>query len=155
MPHAYSSRCGHCDCLTEHVQRDFDRRVERLAVGQHDGKPVTSILISRRETLHAFCDKACWAAAEPALVVKFDLLATYPPLGFVSSCSRCGASVDRTQPYVCLSISKMTFPPDGRPTAVCSSDRHWAVLCNACEQPDGPETASAAIDLEALAPEFA
>jgi len=154
MPHAYSSRCGHCGCLTAHVQRDLDRRVERLAVGRYEGKPVTSILISRRETLHAFCDKSCWAAAEPALAVKFDLRTTYPPLAFVSSCCRCGASVDRTQPYVCLSISKMTFPPDGSPVGVCSSDRHWAVFCNACEQPGGPETASAAIDLRAPVLEF-
>lgn len=154
MPHSYSSRCGHCGCLTEHVQRDFDRRVERLTVGRHDGKPRTSIHISRRETLHAYCDEACWAAAEPALVIEFELSTTYPPFGFVSSCCRCGASVDRTHPYVCLSISQMAFPPDGSPVAVCSDDRDWAVLCNGCEKPDGPEIASVALDLESPVPEF-
>lgn len=154
MLHAYSTQCGHCRYLTEHVQRDLDRRVERLAVGRHDGKPRTSIIISQRETQNAFCDAACWAAAEPALVAEFELLTTYPPFGFVSSCCRCGASVDRTHDYVCLSISKMTFSQDGHSIAACSDDLDWAVLCNGCDQPDGPQSTSVAKDIAVPVPEF-
>lgn len=154
MTHAYSTRCGHCGGLTEHVQLDLDRRVERLAVERHDGKPVTCILISRRETLHAYCDEACWKAAELALAASFGLRATYPPFGFVSSCCRCGASVDRTHSYICLSISKMTFATEGGPVAVCSNDRDWAVLCNGCDHPDGRPAASVSIDQGVPVPEF-
>lgn len=153
MPHLYSSPCHFCGCLTEHEQVDLDRRVERLTVVQHDDKPVTSIQISQRETLYSFCDGACWTAAEPGLIDEFGLSATYPPFGFVSSCSRCGGSVNRTLDYVCLSISTMTYQQDGSPVAVCSDDRDWAVFCNGCDQPDGGIASDIAIDQVLRVPE--
>lgn len=154
MPHPYSTRCAFCGHLTERVQVDLDRRVERLTVERHDGKPVTSVNISQREALHAYCDEACWIAAEPTMVLEFDLRHTYPSFNFVSSCCRCGASVDRTHDYVCLSISTMTYPEAGGTSAACSEDRDWAVLCDVCGHLDGPHSSSVSIDQESFLREF-
>lgn len=154
MPHPHSSPCCFCGRLTGIEQYDLDRRVERLTVVRHDGQPVTSINISQSETVHAYCSEACWTAAEPALMEEFELRKTYPPFGFVSSCCCCGASVDRTHDYVCLNISTMTYSQDGSPIAICSDDRDWAVLCNGCDHPGGPESAVIANDVDTLVLEF-
>ncbi|MCB2051126.1 MAG: hypothetical protein KDE63_06825 [Novosphingobium sp.] len=139
--------------MTEPDQYDFDRCVERVTVIRRGGKPVPQINIKIRENLHAYCTRSCWEAAEPGLADTFEVQTTYPPFGFVNSCCRCGASVNRTHNYVRYSIAAMTYSTDGSPHAACTNDRDWIVLCHNCEHPEGPGTAAASQDVEVLEPE--
>ena len=150
MPHPFSQNCAYCGSLTEAEQYDFDRRVEHVTVVRHDGKPVNQINVKVSENLHAFCSRACWESLEPTLVEELEVQTTYPPFGFVTSCCRCGASVDRTHDYVCYIIAAMSYSADGSPFAECTGERVWIVLCHSCEGPDAPEAASVAKDIDVL-----
>lgn len=140
----HSFTCTVCLEPTGNPHLCFDRRIEKLTVMQRDGKPVTAINIAERETLRMYCSHECWQAHEPAIGAALELKQTFPAFSFVTPCCRCGKAVNRTQHYVCYSISEMRFQGDEQLVARCMGDHDYAVLCRECESPglDAEEHAS-------------
>lgn len=154
LTHALSQPCHACGEPTPAVQLDLDYRIEYLSVRRHDGQPQTQVNIQSCELIAAYCSKDCWEAGAEAWAAILELTTTYPPIGFVTSCCQCASSVDRTQPYICYSISKMAYPEGGGDVVICKSARNWAVLCNACDKPTGPPSAAIVRDIDAPVREF-
>lgn len=132
MTHPLSRPCCSCEVPTPPQQIDLDRRIEFLSVTRMDGRPVTQVNIQTSEAVAAYCCESCWNLASVALEVALDLKSTYPSIGFVGSCSRCGSSIDRTKPYLCYSIAQMAYPKTGGDVVICEDARDWAVLCHEC-----------------------
>lgn len=130
--------CSVCQKAIGNPHLCFDRRIEKLAVMQHDGKPVTSIHIAQRDTLFMYCSHECWQAHLPDIAAALELKHTYPASSFVSPCCRCGMSVNRTHPYICYSISEMELDGDDVLIGHCLDDHDFAILCRDCEEPDLP-----------------
>jgi hypothetical protein len=102
---------------------------------QHEGKPVTAINIAERDTLFMYCSHECWQVHEPTLGAAMELKQTFPAFNFVTPCCRCDRAVNRTQHYVCFSISEMSFQGSKQLVAQCIDDHDYAVLCKDCESP--------------------
>lgn len=137
--------CAVCHEAFDGPHHAFDRRVETLQVSEHAGEPLTSVHISQCDTLFMVCSEACWAAHEPVLREAMQLVQTYPHGGFVVSCCRCGAPVNRTLPHTCFAISVLEFTgaADGVLHCRCLSDTDYAVLCVDCNDPAPGDEAGA------------
>ena len=124
----------------------LDRRIEKITVMQHDGKPVTAINIAERETLFMYCSHECWQVHEPTLGTAMELQETFPAFNFVTPCCRCGKAVNRTQHYVCFSISEMSFQGSEQLGAHCIDDHDYAALCRDCEETGMVESVADALE---------
>lgn len=146
-------RCSICEKPIGNLHLCLDRRIEQLGVMNHEGQPVTRIDIAHRETLLMYCGHDCWQAHQADLAAALELKKTYPAFGFVTPCCRCGKPVNRTQPYVCYSISEVEIEGSDVMIGHCIDDNDFAVLCRECEMPDSPaaeQSADNTIEEEAL-----
>ena len=128
--------CTICGQPAENPYLSLDRRVETVSVSEHDGKPVSSIQITECESIFVYCSHACWQAHENEVAEALELQSTYPAFSFVTPCSCCGASVNRTQPYVNFNLAEMHMYAD---FGQCVDDLDFAVLCRDCDDPGSPE----------------
>lgn len=133
-------RCAICQKPVGNPHLCLDRRVEKLAVVRHDGKPVTSIKIANRLTMFMYCSQGCWHEHQTDVTVSLKLQQTFPAFSFVTPCCRCGKAVNRTQHYVNYSISEMRLEGEDVLIGHCIDDHDFAVLCKDCENPDFPES---------------
>lgn len=139
--------CRVCKAPIGNPHLCFDRRIEKLGAMTHEGKPVSRVDIAYRETLFFYCCHEHWQMHEPDIALALALKKTFPSFGFVTPCCRCGKLVNRTQPYVCYSISEMELEGSDVLIAQCLDDNDYAVLCPECEMPDAPEAEEAVTDM--------
>ncbi len=133
-------RCAICHKPAENPYLCLDRRVETVSVIEHEGKPVTTVQIKDCESIFVYCSHSCWQAHEREVAEALELQSTYPAFSFVTPCSCCGASVNRTQPYVNYNITEMhVHEIDSSLVGQCVDDHDFAVLCRDCEDPGSPE----------------
>ena len=143
MTNTYPFRCCICEEPIGNPHLSLDRRSEKLEVILHEGQPTTQVRISHSDAWLMYCSHACWQFHQDDLAAALDLKQIYPPAGFVTPCGRCGKPVDRTQPYVCLSLAELVL--EGRDVLIghCIDDNDFAVLCRECEWPDEPAAEAA------------
>jgi hypothetical protein len=153
MKSNHTFTCTVCLETIGNLHLSLDRRIEKITVMQHDGKPVTTINIAERETLFMYCSHECWQVHESTLSAAMELTQTFPAFSFVTPCCRCGKAVNRTQHYFCCSISEMSFQGDEQLIAQCIDDHDYAVLCRNCEPPglDAQEQSSD-VDIDEAVP---
>jgi hypothetical protein len=75
-----------------------------------------------------------------------ELQETFPAFNFVTPCCRCGKAVNRTQHYVCFSISEMSFQGSEQLGAHCIDDHDYAALCRDCEETGMVESVADALE---------
>jgi hypothetical protein len=135
----------HC-CCNQAIQNpylSFERRVEKLSVIEQGGKPVTAINIATCQVMFMYCSHECWQTHQSEIAEALELKVTFPAFNFITPCCRCGKAVNRTQHYVCYSISEMEMEGDDVLIGHCLDDHDFAVVCRDCEEPDLTDTATA------------
>lgn len=128
--------CCVCKNAIDNPHFLLDRRIEKVGVGMHKGKSVNEILIESCETLLMYCSKGCWEGHQAYVAEVLALQQTYPDFGLYTPCSRCGDPVNRTQAYICYTISEFILTGREALTGQCISDDYFAVLCKDCYPPD-------------------
>lgn len=143
-----SRSCVMCSVpITEHKVQ-FARRVEQMEVAKKDDKQFKSMKVFADDVFMEFCNPACWAGRESDVVVAYELKTTYSVFQWVASCSRCGAPVNRTKPYVTLNIYEAI--DESKPWVNIErmlDDKEFAILCNDCDAPVGAEAEQIAHEL--------
>lgn len=125
--------CKTCngEILARHVS--IALRVEVAGLQLIEGIQVRSVDVFSDNCLFEFCDHVCWGKMEPVVIAAFGLKATYPQFQWITSCSKCGAEVNRTKPYTTLNIYDLD--ESSRPwltTGTMHDDTEFAVLCSDC-----------------------
>jgi len=129
-------RCGMCSKPIPAHKVQFARRVEQMEVVEKDGKQFKSMNVFANDVFMEFCSHTCWAGRELEVIAAYELKATYPAFQWVASCSRCGAPVNRTKPYVTLNIYEAI--DESKPWVNVErmlDDKELAVLCPMCDAP--------------------
>ncbi|MBU1426901.1 MAG: hypothetical protein KKH12_05425 [Gammaproteobacteria bacterium] len=132
--------CGMCLVPLTELKVQFARRMEQMVVEEKEGKQLKSVKIFSDDVFMEFCNSKCWAAREPEVMAAYELKNTYPSFQWIATCSRCGATVNRTKPYVSLNLYKVV---DESKSWGCFErvldDKEFAVLCFDCDAPTGTD----------------
>lgn len=84
--------------------------------------------IQYAETYASFCTPECRDHARPKVYELLGITATYPGIGPVEQCSRCGSKIDMTQWHTCIVEAVRDMD------SMATSDMEYlAVLCPACK----------------------
>lgn len=135
-PLADGSFCGICDQPRPTCCVSFFARTCRFERQEIDRKPVTAVKVLNEEELLMLCGTDCWRTAEPQLTTYFKLKTTFPPSGWVTSCSVCSKPVDRARLHVTLNVTEMEdISKPWLPSARILDDQDFAVLCFECCRP--------------------
>lgn len=135
-------RCGMCGVPFANHHMQLARRVERMALSEHDGQQIKTVEVYSDDVFMEFCDPACWKGREADIALAYELNVIYPAFHWVASCSRCGVAVNRTSPYVTLNIYEVI--EESSPwmtTEKVLDDKEFGVLCHECNAPVGAESA--------------
>jgi hypothetical protein len=135
-------RCGMCGVTVADHHMQLARRVERMELSEHNGQQLKTVRVFSDDVFMEFCDPACWKGREADVTTALELNVIYPNFHWIASCSRCGAAVNRTSPYVTLNIYEVI--EESSPwlaTEKVLGDKEFAVLCKECNAPVEAESA--------------
>lgn len=128
--------CFYCDACNKRfrsplydVTKDFERTIF------FDEPLIPEIDIMGAESIAYFCSPSCRDKKRDQLLTQEDIRATYPEIGPIESCSRCGAPVDMTEFHLAFVEMDTTHDWD-RPllgAKVINDPVTLAVICQKCE----------------------
>ena len=130
--------CARCNQPLTDYQLQFDRRVERMEyhpLGHSDFKAIVTVLYA--EELACYCSTDCSSIGVQKELQDRSIINTGGSIGPVTSCAKCRAVIDMTQPYV--HYEKMAVTVNKKPwlTSLTVLDSEsLADVCINCD-PDG------------------
>ena len=138
MTRTTTYRCSVCEQPLEPRYLILDRRVERVPKNA-SGKPLKALIVISSDSVFLYCRRECWNAHEVIVAEMLQARNTYPSSNVLTECCRCGAVVDRTNPYVSYPIVELV-EEDTKPvpTGHVMDDTEFVVLCNECDDPAKP-----------------
>lgn len=111
---------------------DVAKEYERTIFQENDNMPEFEIIGS--VGIGEYCSKVCRDQARGDLLLRENVRATYPDIGPIEPCSRCGKPVDMTKFHLAYVESVLDLEPGHMSTNVLESVV-LAVLCNTCSPP--------------------
>jgi hypothetical protein len=97
------------------------------------GSPYPIVSPSSVDAIVQCCSQACLDSQRKSVLERDQVSATYPGIGPIEACSRCGGPVDMTRPHVAWTEDE-TIVDDGQlfQTATVIGFELLAVLCRRC-----------------------
>ena len=97
------------------------------------GSPYPIVSPSSVVAILQCCSQACLDSQRQSVLERDRVHATYPGVGPIEACSRCGGPVDMTRPHIAWTEDE-TIVDDGQPyqTATVIGFEILAVLCRRC-----------------------
>jgi hypothetical protein len=142
MTQPFTLRCRVCHDVIGQPYISLDRQTQKYGTRLWQGQPQVTITVLACQEMFRYDSQNCRALHEPQIVAELKLNTTHPDAGPVTPCSCCASLVDRNMPHVSYSYieGQMT---DWAITNV-TDHTELAVLCRDCEEPDEPDTQTAA-----------
>ena len=143
----WKDECFYCDTCNKRFRSplyDVSKEFERTIFFQEPLLPEVEIIGA--ETIAGFCSPGCRDKKRNHLLKREKIRATYPGIGPVESCSRCGAPVDMTNFHLTYIELDTTQDWDSSLFGVemINDPVTLAVVCQKCEPI--PSQIKAAID---------
>lgn len=110
------------------VAKEYDRTIFQ----ENDRLPEVEIIGSIE--IGQYCSKGCRDRARGDLLLRENVHATYPDIGPIELCSRCGTPVDMTKFHLTY-VESILEQEWERMSASVLESVVLAVLCNACSPP--------------------
>lgn len=111
---------------------DVTKEYERTIFHENDNLPEVEIIGA--VAIGQYCSKACRDHARDDLLLRENVHATYPNIGPIEPCSRCGKPVDMTKFHLTY-VESILEQEWARMSANVLESAVLAVLCNACSPP--------------------
>lgn len=108
---------------------DVAKEYERTIFHENDNLPEVEIISSVQ--IGQYCSKECRELARDDLLLRENVHATYPDIGPLEPCSRCGEPVDMTKFHLTYVESILELNRESMSVSVIEP-AVLAVLCNAC-----------------------
>ncbi|MCK9381767.1 MAG: hypothetical protein M0P95_11990 [Sulfuritalea sp.] len=123
--------CDACEKPFRTPMFDISKGYERTI---YDGNRMPEVEIIGSGTIAQYCSDPCRVKKISAVLAKENVRATYPDIGPVEACSRCGKPVDMTKFHLTY-VDSDTEQDWDRMCATVTKTVVLAVLCDACAPP--------------------
>ena len=110
------------------VAKEYERTIFQEANRLPEVEIIGSVEIGQ------YCSSACRDRARSDLLLRENVRPTYPDIGPIESCSRCGLPIDMTKFHLAY-VESILDQEWGRMSASVLESVVLAVLCNACAPP--------------------